>query len=314
MTFGDSNLVKHFKTIAAYCEGIGISPPLHPHFDIRSFEENMQSVKEQMPPFRHEFYAIAIKADGVGKVRTGEFNDFPEGTTIFFNTPFQVLSWDIVPNWKGYYIIFSQDFIAQSSVLQDILRIFPFLKMDTSIPFTIPASALEGILSVFSSIWREYHGKEADKFQLIEAQVFLLLSHVRRFFEQQVDTQLAKESLKAADLKLLSRYQTLIQTSFYPDAQLETFSNLHSTSYYAQKLSVHPNHLNAVVKSASGITALSHIHNHILSLAKSYLAQTDWSVKEIAYSLHFDSPNGFSSFFKRNTKTTPLAYREQANL
>ena len=303
-----------YRTISEYCKGINISTPKHPHFDIRSFEENMNTVHPQMEPFRHEFYAIAIKADGGGKARTGAFSDFPDGTTVFFNTPFQVLSWDIIPNWKGYYIMFSQDFIAQSKILSDILGLFPYLKIETSIPFSLPKSETQYILSIYEHIWHEYNGMATDKFQVIEAQVFLLLTYVKRLFEQQVDTQEAKKSLKAADLKILSRYLTLIQTSFYPTAKLETFSNLHSTSYYSQKLNVHPNHLNAVVKSVSGITALNHIHKHIISLAKSYLAQSDWSVKEIAYTLHFDSPNNFSSFFKRHTQITPLDYRKKANL
>lgn len=306
--------MKHFKTLFEYCKGIGISPPKHPHFDIRSFEENMATVSDKMPAFRHEFYAIAIKADGDGKAITGQFTNFPEGTTIFFNTPFQLISWDIVPNWKGYYLMFSQDFIAQSQVLTKLLDLFPYLKMEKSIPFTIPPEQLPLVLSIYENVWQEYHSNASDKFQLIEAQVFLLLTHVKRLFEQQVDVELAESSLKTADLKLLSRYQTLIQTCFYPNAELETFGNLHSTAYYAQKLSVHPNHLNAVVKRISGVTALSHIHNHLLGLAKSYLAQTEWSVKEIAYALHFESPNNFSSFFKRSTQSTPLEYRQQVNL
>jgi len=306
--------MRHFKTISEYCQGIRVRQPKHPHFDIRSFEENMKTVHQQMPPFRHEFFAIAIKADGDGKAVSGAFTDFPDGTTIFFNTPFQVLSWDILPNWKGYYLIFSQDFIAQSKVLSDMLQLFPFLKIDRSIPFSIPIMDLQKILSIYENIWREYNGSQRDKFQLIEAQVFLLLTYIRRFFEQQVDAESAQKILKSADLKLLARYQTLIETSFYPETKIEAYANLHATTYYAQKLSIHPNHLNAVVKSVSGITALNHIHNHLLSLAKSYLAQTDWPVKEIAYTLHFDSPNNFSTFFKRMAGLTPIEYRKQANL
>lgn len=302
--------MNHYKTISNYCLGIGIPPPKHPHFDIRSFEENMKTVVRQMPAFRHEFYAIAIKADGDGRAITGQFSSFPEGTTLFFNTPFQLISWDILPNWKGYYIMFSQDFITQSKVLSHLLDFFPFLKMEKSIPFHIPKAELQKVLAIYESIWREYNGEASDKFHIIEAQVFLLLSHVKRLFENQVDSELAAKSLKAADLKLLSRYKTLIETSFYPEASLETFANLHSTSYYAQKLSVHPDHLNAVVKGITGMTALNHIHHHLVTLAKSYLAQTDWSVKEIAYALYFESPNNFSSFFKKNTTQTPLAFRQ----
>jgi len=171
--------VQHFKTISLYCEGIGIKPSKHPHFDIRSFEENMASVHPQMPVFRHEFYAIAIKADGDGKVITGQFTDFPDGASLFFNTPFQLLSWNIVPNWTGYYIMFSQDFIAQSNVLANLLDLFPFLKMDKSIPFNIPESRLQSILKIYEAIWEEYNGSKSDKFQLIEAQVYLLLMQVK---------------------------------------------------------------------------------------------------------------------------------------
>lgn len=306
--------MQHFKTISDYCAGIQIPAPRHPHFDIRSFEDNMVTVRQQMAAFRHEFYAIAIKADGDGKVVSGHFSDFPEGTTIFFNTPFQLLSWDIMPNWRGYYLMFSQDFVAQSPVLAQLLDLFPFLKMDKSIPFEIPAPQLSRILGIYENIWQEYNGQQTDKFQIIEAQVYLLLSLIRRMFERQVDPAEAAASLKAADLKLLSRYQTLIQTSFYPESKLETFANLHSTRYYAEKLSVHPNHLNAVVKRITGITALNHIHKHLLALSKSYLLQTDWSVKEIAYTLHFDSPNNFSSFFKKQSGETPMNYRQQAHL
>ncbi|WP_435625744.1 helix-turn-helix domain-containing protein [Flagellimonas sp.] len=306
--------MKHFKTISEYCEGINIAPPKHPHFDIRNFEENMLTVHSQMPVFRHEFYALAIKSDGDGKVVAGQFSNFPEGVIVFFNTPFQLISWDILPNWKGYYLMFSQDFVVQSNILSQLLKLFPFLKMEKSIPFEISSDQLKTILSIYKSVWEEYNGSSPDKFQIIEAQVYLLLSIIKRLFEQQVDHETAKSGLKTADLKLLSRYQTLIQTSFYPNTKLETFANLHSTSYYAQKLSVHPNHLNSVVKTLTGITALNHIHNHLLILSKSYLAQTTWSVKEIAFTLFFDSPNNFSAFFKRKTGNTPLEYRQQVNL
>lgn len=306
--------LQHFKTIPAYCKGINIAPPRHPHFDIRSFEDNMATVVNRMEPFRHEFYAIAIKAEGGGKVVSGHFSNFPEHATVFFNSPFQILSWDIVPDWQGYYLMFSQEFIAQSKVLAGILDHFPFLKIDKSIPFEIPKPELPRMLDIYRSVSLEYAGDEHDKFQVIEAQVYYLLTLVKRLFENQVDSAEAEKSIKTADLKLVSRYQTFIRTSFYPSAQLETFSNLHSTSHYARKLNIHPNHLNAVTKKITGLTALNHIHNHVLSLAKSYLIQTDWAVKEIAYYLHFDSPNNFSSFFKRRTGQTPLQYRNEVKL
>ncbi|MEC3908130.1 hypothetical protein VOI54_13955 [Tamlana sp. 2201CG12-4] len=90
--------MKHFKTIAEYCRTIGIPGSKQPFFDIRRFEENMPTVVSKMPPFKHEFYAIAIKVEDSGKAITGHQPTFPEGATVFFNTPFQILSWDILPD------------------------------------------------------------------------------------------------------------------------------------------------------------------------------------------------------------------------
>ena len=304
--------MQHFKTITEYCKAIGISAPKHPHFDIRSFEENMGKVVAQMPPFRHEFYSIAIKADGGGKAISGHHTDFPDGVTIFFNSPFQIISWDIVPDWSGYYIMISQDFLASSHHFDRLLDDYPFLKIDESIPFEISKNDLPEILRIYKRIQQEYVSNNEDKFAFIQSYIILLLNQVKRLFNKQVDAKTASDQIRSADLKLLSRFQKLVKISFYPHAEIETFANLHSPSYYAQVLNIHPNHLNSVVKSITGKTALNHIHHHILKLAKAELVQTNLSVKEIAYSLHFESPNNFSSFFKKNTGFTPLSYRKNS--
>ena len=148
----------------------------------------------------------------------------------------------------------------------------------------------------------------------LQAYVLLLLNYVKRYFHQQVSTEEADQAIRSADLKLLSRYQKLIETHMRVDTAWDYAKNLHSPTFYADLLNVHPNHLNAVVKKMTGLTALNHIHNHLMALSKSYLAQTNWSVKEIAYTLQFDSPNNFSSFFKRSTGMTPLSYRKEVNL
>ena len=303
--------MQHFKTISEYCKAIGISSPKHPHFDIRSFEENMGKVVPKMPPFRHEFYSIAIKADGGGKAISGHHTDFPQGATIFFNSPFQILSWDIIPDWSGYYIMMSQDFLAASHHFDKLLDDYPFLKIDESLPFEIEKEDLPEILKIYERIKIEYNSNNEDKFDFIQSYVLLLLNQVKRLFNKNTDSETANEKIRTADLKLLSRFQKLIKTSFYPESEIVTFANLHSPTYYAGVLNIHPNHLNAVVKTITGKTALNHIHNHILKLAKAELAQTGSSVKEIAYRLHFDSPNNFSAFFKKNTGSTPLEYRNK---
>ena len=271
----------------------------------------MPTVVQVMEQFRHEFYAIAIKAQGQGVVYTGHHTQFPSGSTIFFNSPFQIISWDIKPDWEGYYIIFTQDFFSHSRYFNTLLEDFPFLRIDKAIPFEIDHTDLAMIVSLFEKIYAEYYHERDDKFLLIEAYVLLLLRYVARYFRLQVPPDVAKKALRKADLKLLSRFQTLIEVGFRPNPAAPHNPALHSVSYYADQLHVHPNHLNAVVKSISGQTALKLIHHHLIQRAKAHLAQTDMSVREIADALHFESPNYFSRFFKKHTTLTPRAYRQQ---
>ncbi|WP_353776986.1 helix-turn-helix domain-containing protein [Winogradskyella sp. 3972H.M.0a.05] len=298
--------MQHFKTIEAYCKAINIPNSKHPYFDIRSFEENMPTVVHNMEPFKHEFFAVAIKVEGSGKAISGHHSNFPEGATVFFNSPFQIISWDILPDWEGYYIIFSKEFISQSKYLTHLLQDFPYLKIDKAIPFEVQPHEVSKLLQIYESIYEEQQNLKKDSIAIIEAHVLVLLNFVKRFFEAQVSKEDATAEFRKADISLLSRFQTLIETSFYTANSNKT----HSPSYYAQQLAVHPNHLNAIVKQITGHTAKAHIHNHLVRMAKSHLLQTEMSIKEIAYSLQFDSPNNFSSFFKKQTGQTPNSFRK----
>ncbi|MBD0403284.1 helix-turn-helix domain-containing protein [Flammeovirga sp. EKP202] len=303
--------MKHFKTISEYYKSIGLSEPDHPHFDIKSFEENMGKVKTKMLPFRHEFYFIGLRIEGKGQTHLGHSTELPEGISIFFNSPFQIISWDHSPDWEGYYVLFSQDFLASSYRFEKLLDDYPFLKIDQAVPFEIDKDELPDILNIYEKIKEEYTNEREDKISFIEIYVLLLLNQVKRVFNKSKDKDKINNSIQKADLAHLSRFETLVESSFYPDAEVDEKANLHSPAYYAEILNIHPNHLNAVVKSITGQTALNYIHNHILKLAKAALSQTSSSAKEIAYSLYFDSPSHFGAFFKKNTGLTPIAYRKK---
>ena len=306
--------MKNFKTIQEYADATGIPPAKYEHFVVRSFQENMPTVVHKMPAFRHAFYAIALKMNGDGKALSSHYSAFPDGSVIFFNTPFQILSWDIAPNWEGYYVLMTRDFIAQHHIFKDFLDTFSFLKIDKSIPFEVNERETKTLLNIYQMINKEYHSDEADKFDLISSYVLLLLNHVKRYFYKGTSPEKATKITRTADLKLISRYQELIEIHFRENTEWDYSKNLHSPSFYADILNIHQNYLNALVKNNLGITALQYIHKHLMHLAKSYLTQTKLSIKEIAYQLQFDSPNNFNNFFKKYAQTTPGKYRKSVNI
>jgi AraC family transcriptional regulator, transcriptional activator of pobA len=75
-------------------------------------------------------------------------------------------------------------------------------------------------------------------------------------------------------------------------------------------LTVHPNHLNAVVKRITGKTASQIIQEQLIVQAKSLLLTTELSIKEVAYQMGFDEPTHFNAFFKKMTQHTPAVFRK----
>jgi len=296
--------LKTITTISEYCQEINIPEPKHAFFDIRKFEENAKTINLQQSAFRHEFYAIALKNSGDNKEVNGKFLD----SNLFFNSPYQIITWDIKPDWEGWYIIFDKEFLGLNPQWQNFIIDFPFFRLDKVAPMDIEKNDSDFANSIFQKIFEEYHSDKKDKFLFIQSYTQLLLLVTKRYFDNSTSNKIYNEDNRTADILLVSRFQSLVETLMTNE---EANSEIRYPSFYADKLNVHPNHLNAVVKRITGKTASTIIQNQLLILAKSFLKQTDLSVKEIAFKLHFTEPTHFNSFFKKNTSLTPQQYREK---
>ena len=90
----------------------------------------------------------------------------------------------------------------------------------------------------------------------------------------------------------------------------EHFRKERLISFYAEKLAMTPDRLNDHVKRATGVTAGHLIRQRVLTEAKRQLAFTNQAIHEIAYDLAFSDPSHFTRFFRKQTGTTPQAFRE----
>lgn len=299
--------MKTITTIQDYCKEINISNPKYPFFDIRKFEDNMKTVNVKQLPFRHEFYAIALRHSGNNKEVNGKFL----GSNLFFNSPYQIITWDILPDWKGWYIIFDREFISMNAGWSNFIIDYSFFRLDKYISFDLPQKAHTEADNYFKKIFEEYHSTNKDKFQFIQAYTQLLLTITKRFFEKlNIDSSITEKN-RAADILLVSRFQTLVETL---SGKEELDAEVRQPSFYAEQLNIHSNHLNAVVKRITDKTASQIIQQYLVIFAKSLLRQTELSVKEISFRLHFNEPTHFNAFFKKLTGFTPQQYRENTIL
>ncbi|NIJ54559.1 helix-turn-helix domain-containing protein [Dyadobacter arcticus] len=299
--------MKTITTLPDYCRHINIPPPKYAFFDIRRFEDKTKTENAKQAPFRHEFYAVALRHAGKNK----EVNGQPLQADLFFNSPYQTVSWDVLPDWKGWYIMFGQDFLVMNPAWKNFILDFPFFRLDQSIPFDLSADDMVFVTQIFERIFDEYVSDRADKFLHIQTYTQLLLILTKRYFNQSHFDQVSKQASRTADILLVSRFQSLIETAMTAET---AGAEIRQTSFYANTLRIHPNHLNAVVKRITGSTATNLIQNQLTISAKSLLQQTTLSAKEIAFRLHFSEATHFNAFFKKRTGLTPRQYRETQRL
>jgi AraC family transcriptional regulator, transcriptional activator of pobA len=262
----------------------------------------MKMVRAKQPPFRHEFYAIALRLSGDNKEVNGEFLN----SNLFFNSPYQVITWDIELEWVGWYIIFGREFLSLNPTWRNFIIDFPFFRLDKAAPMNLPPADAQHVNNIYQKIFDEYHSTNQDKFLFIQTYTQFLLLLTKRFFDKTNVNSENSQDNRTADVLLISRFQALVETMMTNE---QATAEIRQPSFYAARLNVHPNYLNAVVKRITDKTAINIIHNQVIISAKSLFRQTNDSIKEIGYRLHFSQPTHFNSFFKKATGLTPQQYR-----
>lgn len=83
--------------------------------------------------------------------------------------------------------------------------------------------------------------------------------------------------------------------------------------FYADKLNVTPDYLYKLIYRSDNVTPKEMIDRQTIITIKTYLQNTDLSVKNIASELNFDDPSYMCRFFRRMTGVSPVKFREKRN-
>lgn len=293
-----------FEEIRQYNNAINITPPRYGAVDIRRFEENMPAVRSVMPPFRNSFYQVALVMDAGGYVGQNYLiHDFKE-CTLFYNTPGQILKWDIVKDWKGYYVSFKPDFVSLSMTNSATLNHYPFFRHGAKKFFDLDKGEALALCELFEKIYYEYSHPAIYSRAIIQSYLKVILNYGTRFYRRQNASRYTRDDLQP----LVQQFEDFLDEMFRPvslglDVQLKSISGI------AGELNVSPKYLSEVLKEETGRTALEHVHKRILDLAMGLLKNTSLRVSEIAYQLGFEHPPYFSRLFKKHIGQSPSAYR-----
>jgi AraC family transcriptional activator of pobA len=290
------------KTITQLHRLQELPAPQHPLISIVDYAEikDMPGVSAVF-----DFYSISLKR-GVNKLLYGQQEyDFDEGV-LYFLGPHQVLSAEGNANAarSGWILFLHPDFLWNSPLAKTIKQ-YEYFNYSVKEALFLSEKEETIINGIVRYIEQEYQAN-LDRFsqEVIIAQLELLLTYSKRFYERQFITR------KIANHRILNRLEALFE-NYFDDEQL--LSKIPTVQYVADKLNISPKYLSSVLKQLTGQTTQQHIQNKLIEKAKEKLSTTSLSVSEIAYQLGFEHSQSFNKLFKSKTKLSPLEFRRSFN-
>jgi AraC-like DNA-binding protein len=297
-----SSLEQFYKDTAALIPE-GINKEIG-HFNVFRIDELMNRLREKpgMPYNRRAYYKISLiigknKAEYADKVIEIKKN------ALLFATP--KIPYNYIPQddkQTGHFCIFTPDFLLQnkSGVILDDLPIFK----PGGIPiFALSNEQVKELQFLFTKMQRELSSDYAFKYDLLRNYVLELIH-----FGQKLQPATTLYTTHNASARVSSLFIELLERQFPIESPQQKLM-LRTAKDFADRLAVHVNHLNKVLKENTGKTTTDLIGSRVAQEAKILLKQTDWNISEIAYSLGFEEVAHFSNFFKKQTSLAPLAFR-----
>lgn len=275
------------------------------HFNVFKTDDIVAQHRKKpgtMPYNRRAYYKISL-IRGHNKAEYADKVIDIEKSALLFATP--KIPYNYVPqdeNQSGYFCIFTSEFLIQSKsgvVLDDL----PIFQPGGYPIFQINDEEVADINYIFTKMYKELSSDYTFKYDLIRNYVLELIH-----YGQKLQPATALYPSHTASARVSSLFIELLERQFpieSPDQKL----SLRTAKDYADRLSVHVNHLNKVLKENTGKTTTDIISSRILQEAKILLKQTDWNISEIAYSLGFEELAHFSNFFRKQTSLAPVAFR-----
>ena len=274
-----------------------------PDFNAAYYE--VKSVPISLPYHRRDYFKIWII---IGNSRL-HFAD--KTINIERNRPAIVFSNPLVPysfeteddERRGYWCVFTEEFF-RTKERNESLQESPLFRVGGDNVYYPDEAQLATFRHLFDRMIAEVNADYVHKYDMVRSYINLIIHEAMKM---QPAMNAARH--RNASERIASLFIELLERQFPIESPQRTLV-LRRAGDYAAALSVHVNHLNFAVKETTGKSTTTHITNRLLNEAKALLKHTDWTIADIAYSLGFEYPNHFNNFFKKNTNTTPLAFRK----
>ena len=274
-------------------------------FTILSIPAIHPQIPFESPVLQANYFSFILTKEGSGVYYLDD-EAFPFASkSFYFTNPGHIKSYVLHESKEALIITLSDKFL-QENVTLETFEEFPFLLAERSPAHHLPDSDFEEFQTLYHQILNEFEKDSPYKNKILGNLFTVLLIKIKEKFwsdydpieEGNRDSQIVKSFKKE-----LEKAFNKVVNGDAPEVKLQAQD-------FAEKLNLHPNYLNSVIKSKTGRTLNDWISQRTLSLAKVLLLNTSLSAKEIAYQLGFSESTHFGRFFKKHTGQSPNAFRK----
>ncbi|GAB2633024.1 AraC family transcriptional regulator [Streptomyces capparidis] len=246
-------------------------------------------------PHRHTFHEIAYVTGGSG-AHVVDLERWPLAPpNLAVVVPGRIHRWERVRGLAGWVVLFTEDFLVAHPEDRDALQVL------AERPWLCPDEReAAGVRAVLAEMEREYRAGAAGFVGVLQAYLHILLVRARR-----LPGAAASGAADGRADSVARRFSRLLSGPGRPVAGL-------TVRACAARVGVSPGHLNDAVRRATGHTPGHLLRQARAREAKRLLAATDLPVNRIARLSGFADPAYFCRFFRRETGTSPGAFRRAA--
>ena len=270
------------------------------HFNVYS----RASCPTRLVPYnRRDYYKISLII-GTGILNYANKAIEINKNALVFSNPLIPYSWEAISEkQEGYFCLFTEDFMHKNNGMSNIGESNLF-KIGGNPVFFVNETQTQYLGEIYRKMLEEISSDYINKYDILRNYLDILIHQALKL--KPADSYFKHSN---ASSRITSLFIDLLERQFPIDSP-ENLLKLKTAKDYANSMSVHVNHLNRAVKEVTGKTTSQHIAARITKEAKALLLHTDWNVSEIAYSLGFEYPTYFNSFFKKHTSMSPKSLRK----
>lgn len=249
-------------------------------------------------PHKHKYYEMCFFTDGDGEHEIDFINHPITSPSIHFLSPGQVHLIKRGKDYKGYLIVFSEEFFNLRFRNMEVIPGYPLVtKLENGPILKLNQELYNEFLQLIKFIEKELVESDADSEEIIISYLKIFFLKLRQNFSKLVSSQ--NESNSTMN-KMVYRFNQLVD---------KYYNQIHHVKEYAELMGESTVQINRAIKTVTGKTSSEIIIERLILEAKRLLLFSDLSNKEVAFRLNYEDPSYFARIFRKKTGFTPSAFR-----